>query len=55
MKRILIAAVSLLLAVSCAKFDEMSKNPYALYEAPAEGYVHPIVFKTQYNLINVFR
>ena len=33
----------------------MSKNPYALYDAPAEEYVHPIVFKTQYNLINVFR
>lgn len=29
--------------VSCSKFDDMSKNPYALYDAPAEAYVHPIV------------
>ena len=39
----------------CSKFDEMSKNPYALYDAPAESFVHPIMFKTQYNLIAVFR
>gem|GEM_PF-486077 len=55
MKKIIIAISALILAASCAKFDEMSKNPYALYDAPAEEYVHPIVFKTQYNLINVFR
>lgn len=42
-------------AVSCSHFDEMSKNPYALESAPAESYVHPIMFKTQYNLISVFR
>ena len=40
---------------SCSKFDQMSKNPYALYEAPAESFVHPIMFKTEYNLISVFR
>ena len=45
----------LLLSASCSKFDDMSKNPYALYEAPAESFVHPIMFKTQYNLISVFR
>ena len=50
-----IIAISLLVAVGCSKFDEMSKNPYALYEAPSEEYVHPIMFKTQYNLISVFR
>ena len=44
-----------LLSLSCSKFDEMSKNPYALETAPAESYVHPIMFKTQYNLISVFR
>jgi hypothetical protein len=45
----------LMLSASCSKFDDMSKNPYALYEAPAEEFVHPIMFKTQYNLISVFR
>lgn len=40
---------------SCTDFDKMSHNPYALSEAPAEEYVHPAVFKTQYSLINVFR
>ena len=55
MKKIIIAISAVILAASCAKFDEMSKNPYALYDAPAEEYVHPIMFKTQYNLINVFR
>lgn len=44
-----------LLSLSCSKFDEMSKNPYALETAPAESYVHPIMFKTQSNLISVFR
>ena len=50
-----LAVFFLLAAVSCAKFDEMSKNPYALYDAPSEEYIHPIMFKTQYNLISVFR
>ncbi len=53
-KAISIFAIALTLA-SCSKFDEMSKNPYALYEAPAESFVHPIMFKTQYNLMSVFR
>ena len=53
---LLILATSLLtLGSGCSKFDEMSKNPYALYDAPAESFVHPIMFKTQYNLISVFR
>lgn len=47
----LIAGTSL----SCSHFDEMGQNPYALYDAPSESFVHPIVFKTQYNLISVFR
>ena len=44
-----------LLTLSCSHFDEMSKNPYALETAPAESYVHPIMFKTQSNLMSVFR
>lgn len=54
-KYILIAIASVCALVSCGKFDDMGKNPYALYDAPAESFVHPIMFKTQYNLISVFR
>ena len=54
-KYIITISVLLLATLSCKKFDEMSNNPYALYDAPSEEYVHPIMFKTQYNLISVFR
>ena len=54
-KYIIIAIASLCALAACGKFDDMGKNPYALYEAPAESFVHPIMFKTQYNLISVFR
>ena len=54
-KIILLAVIAISLSTACSHFDEMSKNPYALYDAPAEEYVHPIMFKTQYNLIAVFR
>lgn len=54
MKKYLIPFI-LLTVVACSKFDELSKNPYALYEAPAESYVHPIMFKTAYNSISIFR
>ena len=52
---ILLAAAASATVSSCSKFDDMSKNPYALYEAPAESFVHPIMFKTEYNLMSVFR
>ena len=44
-----------LVAPGCSHFDDLSQNPYALYDAPSESFVHPIVFKTQYNLMSVFR
>ena len=52
-----LAIISALITFStgCSKFDQMSKNPYALYDAPSESFVHPIMFKAQYNLISVFR
>ena len=50
-----VIAALLTLGTGCAKFDDMSRNPYALYDAPSEAFVHPIMFKTQYNNINVFR
>ena len=54
---LILAAMLIPGLVSCSKFDDMSKNPYALYQkdAPAEGYIHPIMFKTQYNLLGMFR
>ena len=58
MKKYLIALTLipvLFASASCEKFDDMSKNPYALYDAPSESFVHPIMFKAQYNLISVFR
>lgn len=55
MKKIIYFAILSLTLLSCSKFDSMNENPYALKEAPAEAYIHNIVFKTQYSLINVFR
>ena len=61
MKKILyilvFAALPVMGSLSCSHFDDMSENPYALYQkdAPAEAYIHPIVFKTQYNLLGMFR
>lgn len=54
-RTLILVSALVTLGTSCSKFDDMSKNPYALYEAPAESFVHPIMFKTQYNLISVFR
>lgn len=51
---ITVAAASVIFA-SCSKFDDMNNNPYALEAAPAQSYIHPIVFKTEYSLVNVYR
>ena len=55
MKRFLklafIAAGFPLLALSCSKFDEMNKNPYALYSAPSESFVQSILYNTEYTLV----
>ncbi len=48
-----IAAVTVFAA--CESFDQMNKNPYVLYDAPAESFVQPITFKTQYSMLSVFR
>ena len=56
MKKYIVIILALLtLGTACSKFGDMSKNPYALYEAPSESFVHPIMFKSQYNLLSVFR
>ena len=60
MKKILFSTLTLLILTlsltSCDKYlDKMGKDPYAVYDAPAQEYVHPIMFKTTYNSINIFR
>ena len=60
MKKYIIYSVAIILALltfgtACSKFEDMSKNPYALYDSPSESFVHPIMFKSQYNLLSVFR
>ena len=54
---LIIAVLAVSALASCSNFDDMAKNPYALDEpvAPAEEFIHPIMFKTQYNLISIFR
>ena len=58
MKKHIIVCAATIIAIffaGCTSFDEMNENPYALDEVPAESYVQPILFKTEYNLISVFR
>ena len=60
MKKTIIHSLVILMTLltfstACSKFEDMDKNPYALYDAPSESFVHPVMFKTQYSLINVFR
>ena len=40
---------------ACSHFDDISKDPYAIYDAPAQEYVHPIVFNTEKNALSIFR
>lgn len=40
-----------LLALGCAKFDDMSKNNYAIYETTTESFVQPILYKTEYQVL----
>lgn len=53
--RTIAAIFAMSLAVSCGTFDELSKNPYALYQAPAESFVQPILFKYGSTSASIFR
>ena len=55
MKKILFSTLAVLLLTACSHFDTINKDPYSLYTAPAEEYVHPIVFKTTKSSIDIFR
>ncbi|MBP3482849.1 MAG: SusD/RagB family nutrient-binding outer membrane lipoprotein [Alistipes sp.] len=46
----IMAAVALT-AAGCANFDEMNENPYAVYDAPAESFVQPMLYNTEYALV----
>lgn len=37
----------------CSKFDEMNRNRYGVYNAPAESYVESILYKTEYTMIQM--
>ncbi len=50
-----IAAVAVLCSASCTNFDEINKNPYALYDSPAETFVQPILYNTEYALVERHR
>lgn len=49
---ILVLSVAGLVHVGCSKFDEMNRNPYAIYDAPAESYVQSILYSTEYTLMS---
>ena len=36
-----------LVAVGCSNFDDMNKNPYALYETNSESFVQPILYNAE--------
>ena len=50
-KYIIVLLVAFIANSGCSKFDEMNRNPYAIYDAPAESYVQSILYTTEYNLI----
>lgn len=59
MKKIIISILAVLFTTavlpSCSHFDDLAKDPYAIYDAPAQEYVHPIVFNTEKNAMSIFR
>ena len=37
----------------CARFDEMNRDNYVVYDAPAESYVQSILYKTEYTVMKM--
>ena len=46
-KYITLVLVAAFVSVGCAKFDEMSENPYAIYDTNSEAFVQPILYNAQ--------
>ena len=49
-KYITIALAAAFVSVGCANFDDMNKNPYALYETSSESFVQPMIYGAQKQL-----
>ena len=50
MKYITIVLAAAFVSVSCKSFDDMNKNPYALYETSSESFVQPMIYGAQKQL-----
>ena len=49
-KYITIVLAAAFVSVSCKSFDDMNKNPYALYETSSESFVQPMIYGVQKQL-----
>ena len=49
-KYITLTVAAAFMSVGCSHFDDMSKNPYAVYDAQAEEFVQQILYQTQYQI-----
>jgi hypothetical protein len=43
-KYIIVALAAVFVSTGCTKFDEMNKNPYAIYETNSESFVQPMLY-----------
>ena len=50
MKYITIVLAAAFVSVGCKSFDDMNKNPYALYETSSESFVQPMIYGAQKQL-----
>ena len=46
-KYIIVALAAVFVSTGCAKFDDMNKNPYAIYETNSESFVQPMLYGAQ--------
>ena len=51
-KYTILSLATALISVCCSHFDDMSKNPYAVYDSHAEEFVQPILYNTQKQIVN---
>lgn len=51
-KYTILSLATALISVCCTHFDDMSKNPYAVYDSHAEEFVQPILYNTQKQIAN---
>ena len=49
-KYIAIVLAAAVVSVGCKNFDDMNKNPYAMYDVEAESFVQPILYNTGYTI-----